>query len=216
MSKTSHQHIKRVQPHGPYAITGYSLDTAVGFEVAELLESNGDEVAICGALNSPPHVTPLVQPLDWTAAAVLVSYFIELIPQAQMPELTKSLQGHSKTYIVKRLLEVARPFQRQKLSLDPEQLLAIVNVTDNFGSLAKVYQPEGHVGKVDVFYCTPLHSVEKDRASWLRDRLSRWQDFLRGQIELHECEGDHADMLNPTYVEGFKQRLVKVLKTRGV
>ena len=68
---------------------------------------------------------------------------------------------------MQRLLEIARPKQRATLNLDVEQLLAIVNVTENLGIMAKRYHPEGSVGKVDVFYCTLLHSVERDKTRWI-------------------------------------------------
>ena len=216
MSDTYYQHLKQTHPNGPYALTGYSLGTTVAFELAKRLEANGDKVAFLGALDSPPHVIPLVEHLDWTAAAVLVSYFIELISQVQVPDLITALRGLAKKDTIQRLLEIARPEQRAALNLDVEQLLAIVNVTDNFGTIAKQYHPEGSVGKVDVFYCTPLHSVEKNREKWITDHLLHWQDFSQARIELHECEGDHADMLNPTYVEGFEQRLNRVLTARGI
>ena len=216
MSDTYFRHLKKAQPEGSYALTGYSLGTTVAFELAKRLEANGDEVVFCAALDSPPHVIPLVEHLDWTAAAVLVSYFIELISQSEVPSLIAQFCGLSKIDTIKSLLEVAKPAQRERLNLDPEQLLAIVNVTDNFGSMAKVYHPEGKVRKIDVFYCTPLHSVESDRDTWITKHLMHWQDFSRAYIEFHECEGDHADMLNPTYVESFKQRLLPVLRARGI
>ena len=216
MSDTYYRHVKKTQPHGPYALTGYSLGTTVAFELAKRLEANGDAVAFCAALDSPPHVIPLVEDLDWTAAAVLVSYFLELIPQDSVPSLISRFRGLSKPDTVRSVLDVSRPEQRATLNLDTEQLLAIVNVTDNFGSMAKKYHPQGQVDKIDVFFCTPLHSVEKDRERWVKGQLSKWQDFSRAGIEFHECEGDHADMLNPTYVEGFEKRLNKVLKARGI
>ena len=216
MSDTYHQHVKKTQPHGPYALTGYSLGTTVAFELAKRLEANGDTVAFCAALDSPPHVSPLVQPLDWTAAAVLVSYFLELIPQDSVPTLIARFRNLSKPDTIRNLLDVSRPEQRATLNLDMEQLLAIVNVTDNFGAMAKSYRPQGQVEKVDVFYCTPLYSVEKDRESWVKGQLAQWQDFSRTGIEFHECEGDHADMLNPTYVKGFEKRLNQVLEARGI
>ena len=215
MSDTYFNHVKLTQPEGPYALTGYSLGTTVAFELARRLEANGDVVTFCAAQDSSPHVIPLVHDLDWTAAAVLVSYFIELIPQSHVPELIARFRGLSKLNIIQGLLHVARPEQRKILNLDPEQLLAIVNVTDNFGTMAKIYHPEGVVRKVDVFFCMPLHSVEKDRQTWIRDHLSKWQDFSRETIE-YECEGDHADMLSPTYVEGFEKRMNKVLEARGI
>jgi acyl-CoA synthetase (AMP-forming)/AMP-acid ligase II/thioesterase domain-containing protein len=216
MCDTYFEHVKKTQPKGPYALTGYSLGTTVAFELAKRLEANGDEVAFCASLDSPPHVIPLVQHLDWCAAAVLVSYFIELISQPEVPGYIEQFRGLSKPEIIDKCLEVARPEQRAKLNLDREQLMAIVNVTDNFGSMAKIYHPQGNVNKIDVFYCTPLHSVEKNRELWITDHLSKWQDFSRGNIEYHECPGDHADMLNPTYVESFKQVLLPVLAARGI
>lgn len=141
---------------------------------------------------------------------MLVSYFLELIPQDSVPSLITRLRGLSKPETVQSILDVSRPKQRATLNLDMEQLLSIVKLTDNFGSMAKLYHPQGQVGKVDVFFCTPLHSVEKDRESWVKGQLSKWQDFSRMGIEFHECDGDHANMLNPTYVEGFEQRLNKV------
>ena len=35
MSKTYYEHIKQIQHNGPYALTAYSLDTTVAFELAK-------------------------------------------------------------------------------------------------------------------------------------------------------------------------------------
>ncbi|KAL9094202.1 MAG: hypothetical protein Q9165_003617 [Trypethelium subeluteriae] len=216
MADTYFKRLKLVQPVGPYAITGYSLGTTVAFEIAKRLEENGDHVAFCAALDSPPHVVPLVKDLDWTDAAVLVSYFLGLIFQDDVSPLSQRFRGLSRIDVVKGILDVSRSEQRATLRLDPEQLLAIANVTDNFGSMAKKYHPEGQVDKVDIFFCTPLRSVEQDRHAWIRDHLSKWQSFSRTPVEYHECEGEHAEMLNPEHVFGFEERLNKALQLRGL
>ena len=216
ISDTYHRHVKKTQPNGPYALTGYSLGTTVAFEIAKRLEANGDTVAFCAALDYPPHVIPLVKDLDWTAAVVLVAYFLELIPQDSVPSLVSRFRGLSKVETIQSVLDISQPEQRAMLHLDMEQLLAIVNVTDHFGSMAKTYHPEGQVEKMDIFFCTPLHSVERDRDSWVNGQSSKWQDFSRTEIKFHECEGDHADMLNPTYVKGFEKTMARVLEARGL
>jgi hypothetical protein len=136
MANTYREHVKRVQPTGPYAVMGYSLGTTVAYELAKRLEASGDEVVFCGALDSPPHIISLLGHLDWTAAAVRVAYFLELIAQDDIPTYEKEVRDESQAPIevVKRLLELARPEQLAKLNLTPEQLMAIVNVTDNFGT----------------------------------------------------------------------------------
>ena len=82
--------------------------------------------------------------------------------------------------------------------------------------MARSYHPQGKVQRVDVFYCTPLHHVESGREKWLEEHLLAWRDFSREEVAVWECEGDHADMLNPTYVEGFAERLNGALEARGV
>jgi acyl-CoA synthetase (AMP-forming)/AMP-acid ligase II/thioesterase domain-containing protein len=133
MADTYYQHVKRIQPEGPYALTGYSLGTTVAYEIANRLEENGDHVGFCAAMDSPPNIIPLVGPLDWTAAAVRVTYFLELIAQDEIPKYEEEFRGLPHIEVVRRLLEVSRPEQLSKLKLTVEQLMAIVNVTDNFG-----------------------------------------------------------------------------------
>lgn len=199
--------MKKTQRQDPHAVTGYSLGTTVAFELAKRLEANGDTVAFCAALDFPPHVVPLVENLDWLAAAVLVSDFLELIPQTSVPSYIEQFRPllPSKPAVINAVLEVSRPAQRAQLNLDNAQLLATVDVTDNFGTMAKVYHPQGQVGKVDVFYCTPLHRVEDNKHKWVSGMLQKWQDFLKKELSFWECEGDHADMLNPTFVEGLRR-----------
>ena len=97
------------------------------------------------------------------------------------------------------------------MNLYMEQLLVIVNVTDNFGTMVNLYHPQGQVDKVDVFSCTPVHTVERDWESWVKGQPSRWQDPPRMGIEFDECDGDDADMVNPSYVEGFEK-----IKRKGI
>lgn len=133
MAETYYEHVKRTQPNGPYALMGYSLGTTVAFELAKRLEAHGDEVVFCGALDSPPHIVPMLANLDWTAAAVRVTYFLGLIAQDDIPVYQKQIERFSRDDVIKRLLELAHPEQLAKLQLTSEQLTAIVNVTDNFG-----------------------------------------------------------------------------------
>ena len=136
------------------------------YVLAKRLEANDDNVAFCGAL-------------DWTAAVVLMSYSLELIPQDSVPSLIARFHGLSKPETVQSVHDVSRPEQRAKLNLDMEQLPAKVNVTDN---LAKTYHPQGQVEKIDVFFCTPLRSVERDWERWAKGQLSEWSDISRAEV----------------------------------
>ena len=209
-------HIKRVQPSGPYALAGYSLGTTLSFEIAKLLEARGNEVALLAAIDSPPHVAPIVQSLNWAAGAVLVSYFLDLVAEECVRSTILSLQDSCREDIVKHLLAIAKPSQREALSLDAAQLLRIANVTNAFGDAAKKYVPHGSVRKVDVFYCTPLALVCMSKDNWVQDHLSLWKDFSRSPLEFHECSGHHVRMLDNTYVRSFYGKLQAVLDNKGI
>lgn len=135
MATTYYQHIKRTQPTGPYALAGYSLGTTVAFEVAKKLEAHGSRVAFLGAIDSPPHIKPLMQDIDWAATAIRIAYFLRLIAQDDIPLCEQEFKARtlSRTQVVDRLLEVARPEERDRLRLTPEQLMAIADHVENFG-----------------------------------------------------------------------------------
>jgi thioesterase domain-containing protein len=48
--------MKRKQPHGLYLLAGYSYGSMLAFEVAKVLESNGDQVGFLGVFNLPLHI----------------------------------------------------------------------------------------------------------------------------------------------------------------
>ncbi|KAB8203393.1 hypothetical protein BDV34DRAFT_199475 [Aspergillus parasiticus] len=50
---TYHAAIKKKQPAGPYALTGYLYSSMLIFEVGKILESNGDKVSFLGSFNLP-------------------------------------------------------------------------------------------------------------------------------------------------------------------
>ncbi len=45
--------IRKRQPHGPYAVAGYSFGGAVAFEIAKVLEAAGERVDFVGSFNLP-------------------------------------------------------------------------------------------------------------------------------------------------------------------
>jgi thioesterase domain-containing protein/acyl carrier protein len=48
--------IKKLQPHGPYLLVGYSLGGLVVLEMAQRLLANGQEVALLAMLDAYPHI----------------------------------------------------------------------------------------------------------------------------------------------------------------
>ena len=100
--------------------------------------------------------------------------------------------------------------------MDKMRLRKLTDVTNSFGQAGKIYEPEGTVGGLDLFWVTPLMSVAGSRREWMEGHLVRWRDFSREEPRWHECEGVHSKMLNREFVGGFQGRLKNAMAEREV
>ncbi|KAI1445620.1 acetyl-CoA synthetase-like protein [Annulohypoxylon stygium] len=217
MATTYFNAIKRTQPQGPYAVAGYSLGSSIAFEVAKLLIANGDEVRFVGALDSPPHIAPLVGTLTWSAALVMVSFFLGLIPERYSNEVIPRLWNEPPDVALEFILSNADPARLDALQLDKTGLSRIADIAHNFGQAARKYEPSGSVPTMDVFIVDPLLSVtEGGRKDWYDRFLYKWKDFVTGDLKYHQSSGSHADMLSPKHVRGFQRILQDILVERGL
>ena len=136
IARTYHFHMKEAQPHGPYAIAGYSLGSTIAFEIAKIFEAQGDKVSFIGAIDSPPHIAPLISSLDWSACLVMVSYFLGLIPEEPASLIGPTMYDSPPDELIDHVLKIADPVQLDALKLDKAQLRAIADLTDAYGSAA--------------------------------------------------------------------------------
>jgi len=65
--------IRRRQPHGPYAVAGYSYGGVVAFEITKVLEAQGERVAFVASFNLPPYIKYRPKGFDTTEGAVAKS-----------------------------------------------------------------------------------------------------------------------------------------------
>ncbi|KAH6665826.1 hypothetical protein B0J14DRAFT_643610 [Halenospora varia] len=215
-TKTYHSRIKAVQPSGPYALAGYSLGSTLAFELARILESNGDEVRFLGLFDSPPHIAPLIAHTDWVAVALNVAYFLELVPQARANELVTTMRQVEQNQVVHLILDMA-PIERvEALAMNYDRLTKIVEVTNAFRLAALQYTCEGSVGIMDVFFVDPLQVVSPSREHWVSSFLKDWEPFCREKVKFHECSGDHALMFNEPFAKDLQKQVKKVLKERNL
>ncbi|KAJ5933079.1 acetyl-CoA synthetase-like protein [Penicillium verrucosum] len=185
--ETYTSHIRKVQPHGPYAIAGYSLGSTLAFEVGKLLESQGQEVRFLASIDYPPHIRQYVSGQNWQDVVLHISFFLELIGD--------ELMNSAKAYF-----------------LSPQ----ISDIGENFRVHGESYEPVGSVDHLDVFIADPPGYAALDRRDWVENKLGGWRDFARTDVEFHECPGIHARMLNPDHILEFVKSFKAAMKMRGV
>ena len=208
--------IKRRQPHGPYAVAGYSLGSSVAFEVSKRLEATKNEVAFLGFFDSPPHMRELIERLDWIDVLLNVAYFLELISEQLSVNAANELHQLSADRALDFIMAHAPQERLRELAIDKTRLHKLTDVTNAFGLAGKKYDPAGSVTRADVFWVTPLMTVAQDRQEWMEKHLIQWSDFVSEAPRFHECEGVHSKMLNSEYVESLQKVLKKAMTARGI
>ncbi|WP_243729356.1 non-ribosomal peptide synthetase [Paludibacterium purpuratum] len=197
--------IRARQPHGPYAIAGYSYGGAVAFEIAKVLEAAGERVDFVGIFNLPPHIKHRMSEFDPVRGAVHLAFFLSLIDRKQADELPDKLRAGLPEQDFRAWLIRNAPAERlAELDLDLEKFTAWSKLAHSLTSMGSHYEPSGSVAALSVFYANPLYGT-KD--SWLNNELMRWDDFSRDSNRYIEVAGEHNTMLGSQHVASFQTAL---------
>lgn len=208
--------LKKQQPHGPYAIAGYSYGSMLAFEIAKILEANSDSVQFLGSFNLPPHIKDRMRMLDWTAGLLHIAHFCGIITEQRSEELVDELRELPMPEQVAYLLAESDQQRCEELALTHESLLNWVNVAWSLQKIGWDYDPSGSVSHMDIFYCQPLKVVARTREEYRKTKLNHWADFVREGVKFHEVDGEHYTMIGPDHVLKFQQTLKKAIVARGL
>lgn len=208
--------IRRRQPHGPYALAGYSYGTMLAFETAKRLGS--DEVSFLGSFNLPPHIKHRMRLLNWNVCLLHLSHFLGLVTEdvSDTLEIDAAFRKVPRTEAIRWVFDIAPKARWKELGLETDVLTRWVDVAFGLQDMANDYDPSGQVNNIDVFHAVPLKAVAKSREVWLHDYLSRWADFARELPRFHAVQGEHYTMIGPEHVLSFSQVLMAAMKARGV
>ncbi|MEU2449197.1 non-ribosomal peptide synthetase [Streptomyces sp. NPDC012765] len=201
MTRTYADAIRSRQPHGPYAIAGYSFGAAVAFEVAKLLEAEGERVDFLGSFNLPPHIKYRMDELDFVETAVNLAMFLELVSERQAKTLPGELRPLGKQEQLAHLIRIAPRDRLAELDLDLERFTAWADLADGLTGLGRTYRPGGSVAGMSVFYAVPLRGTKQD---WLDNELRRWEDFSREEPRYLDVPGEHYTLMGPKHVAAFQ------------
>ncbi|MDH6523456.1 acyl-CoA synthetase (AMP-forming)/AMP-acid ligase II/thioesterase domain-containing protein [Streptomyces sp. SAI-135] len=192
--------IRRVQPHGPYALAGYSFGAAVAFEIAKVLEADGERVAFLGSFNLPPHIKYRMEELDFVETAVNLAMFLGLVDADEAGRLPRRLRSLPKTEQIATLLDSAPPGRLAQLDLDLPRLSAWADLAHGLTSLGRTYHPTGQVRAMTVFCADPLRGTRHD---WVEKELRRWDEHTREDARYVDVPGEHYTMIGPRHVHAF-------------
>ncbi|MFF4500609.1 alpha/beta fold hydrolase [Streptomyces sp. NPDC001401] len=200
--------IRSRQPHGPYAVAGYSYGGAVAFEIAKVLEAQGERVDFVGSFNLPPHIKYRMNELDFIETAANLAFFLELIDKKQSLELPARLRPLPRDEQLAHFIDHAPEGRLAELDLTFEKFKAWAELADRLTDLGRTYSPAGTVRSLSVFYAIPLRGTKED---WLNNELRRWDEHVTGENRYIDVPGEHYTLMGPAHVATFQSILRKEL-----
>lgn len=200
------EHMKRLQPAGPYSIGGYSFGGMVAFEIAHQLTAKGETVAFLALFDTYGPGYPKLLPLR-KRLMVHARTMVPLGAAARVEYLRERVQIN-----LIRIKKNVRSF-RYRISIAARGKLTD-SILRNFEAahqhaLAK-YSAIPYPGKLDLFRA--VHQKE----IWYPDPLLGWSGLALGGIRVHAIAGDHTSLIAEPNVRSLGNVLKECLaRARG-
>jgi amino acid adenylation domain-containing protein/non-ribosomal peptide synthase protein (TIGR01720 family) len=190
--------VRRVQPHGPYRLAGWSFGGFVAVEMASQLRADGEAVALLGLLDTP-HPSAVPAELRRTdTAGLLASVFGPALPLS-----VDALRALDRDAQLDHVLERVRETGVVPVNTTAEEMRRWFEVCWT-----------NHVMEV------PLETVEgpvvlvraREEARRLSDDPALgWAGVVRGSLDVRWVDGAHETMLEARHVGRLAEMLEAVL-----
>jgi amino acid adenylation domain-containing protein len=177
------EEIRKVQAEGPYRIGGYSFGGLVAYEMARVLEAQGEQVALLALFDSYPGK---------------VETRAEQMKSLMSLPLTERLGFLFKkgTFVLMTLRK------RIEMRFLPR---ALRNVRRACSKAATEYDVKPYSGRVTLF------RVREKSAGSLNDPYAIWWRMAGRGVELREISGDHLSLLKEPQVRFLAEELAQAL-----
>ncbi|WP_017149593.1 amino acid adenylation domain-containing protein [Bacillus bingmayongensis] len=176
------EHIREIQPHGPYRLLGWSLGGNVVHAMATHLQNQGEEVELLVMLDSyPGHFLPNTEsPTEEEALIALLAL------GGYDPD---NMDG--KPLDMANAIEILRRDGSALASLEEETILNLKETYVNSVGLLGKYVPKQFHGNLVFFRSTII-------PEWF-DPISpdTWLSYIDGEIEQYDIDCRHKDLCQP-------------------
>ncbi len=188
--------IRRVQPRGPYYLSGYSGGGVVAFEMAKQLIATGERIGSLVFLDS---IAPGVQ---LPSLRDRLDVHIDKLREDGIDHLLTFLKWAADRRIKKVGSILRKPLRR----VFPYRY-RIETIADTWNEAFAAYEPTPYPGDAMLFRASTGFVLGSDVG-----RLNGWERLIVGNIEVNECPGDHSTMCEQPHVRVLARRLGSYLR----
>ncbi|MFC4373473.1 amino acid adenylation domain-containing protein [Nocardia halotolerans] len=167
------EHIRAVQPEGPYHLLGWSLGGVIAHAMAVQLQEDGEQVALLGMLDSTLTVASPAAAGTVTAADLLGGFATDQAGESPLdgPQLARTLAAHTAPGI----------------TLDDTRIDRIIDAVITSATLDAEYRPRPFDGTVTYFTATHDDPTGATGAS-------SWAGAVTGPVHNHPVAATHWRM----------------------
>ncbi|MFD4366942.1 amino acid adenylation domain-containing protein [Rhodococcus sp. NPDC058521] len=175
------EHMRSVQPEGPYHLLGWSLGGVVAHAIAGALQERGEELGMLIMLDSFPSDAWASMPTEQDALAALL-YMVGYDPE---PLLADGLDRQ-------QVIDILRGEGSALAGINEHTPSAMI---DNFANAVRLEsEPSQIVVESDLLFFTATRNPPTSATADL------WKPFLNGAIVNHDLDCEHKDMTQPKWI----------------
>lgn len=203
--------IRRVQPHGPYHLAGWSLGGLAAFAIARRLREEGESVGFLALLDAYPFVQlPAGEEPDEAELVEAALEFLGFDRQAlgDGPLLMSTLAN----FLCREYDLLSIPLVKQMQAKDSGFLESFITVVKNNLTLARRFRPLPVDADLLLFRAT--EGKPRDLAAKLEHHAYAWAPHVGGQIVEHEIGCRHQEMMSAGPVDEIARILAREFAER--
>ena len=186
------QEMKKVQPAGPYQILGTCFSNAVGLEMANQLQANGEEVNRLIFVDSGPAY--LLGAAE-RGGKQTTRRFVKMLQDGNWNGIQKKLRNR-----------FIRTKQKALAPLENEQEKNLRLTISNLNELYQQYTWKAFAGEI-IFIRSTEFAQRKEKDI----HLEQWGKLAKGGLEVHVVEGHHKTLFEEPEVKGLAEKIKAVL-----
>jgi thioesterase domain-containing protein/acyl carrier protein len=214
--------MKKIQPHGPYFIAGWSIGGTIAFEMALQLEQRGERVSFAGLIDVVnPQGTGKENKKNFDLETE-VAWLWEYLP-VQDKELVKKINqvhhfneiwptvihyleenNYALEHVKGAILQNLGPYINIDNHLSIRQLIYLINRYRSLNHAQSCYFPKGKIQ-------AKIHYFKAFDSPWLYSR--EWENFSREPLHVIEIPGNHFSILKDHGATHMAKEFSAILKT---
>jgi amino acid adenylation domain-containing protein len=201
--------VRKVRPHGPYLLGGFSFGAVTAFEMAQQLRQEGEPVSLLFMLDPPPSIKREEEaPVRPSLKEEFKRHWTEL-SHAGFREKLDYLAPRVKGQVLGRTVRIRKHLKklRCRCYLTTGRLLPVSlrsgYILNIYGKALQSYVPQSYPGRV--MLC-------KSEKVLYRPSMD-WRKLCRGELKVYELDGKytHVELTKEPCVAQWAQRLKAAL-----